>query len=162
MDDRMREAMSIVRSNSVISGAVVLIPIPIIDLAGIAGIQVRMIRDLAKVYDVEFTEIRGKAVASGLVGGILPYLLAEGSEGFLLSFAKTVPIIGPLVSLMAMPGFASASTYTIGKVFAQHFAGGGSLLDFDAEAKKRDIKKEFEQRRGAVEKDAAPAASLGR
>jgi hypothetical protein len=29
-----------------------------------------------------------------------------------------------------MPGFAAASTYAVGKVFVQHLAGGGSLLDF--------------------------------
>jgi hypothetical protein len=101
-----------------------------------------------KDLDLEFSEVRGRALASRVVGGILPYLLSEGSEGIFLSSAKTVPVVGPLASFIAMRGFAPASTYTVGKAFAQHLAGGGNLIAFDTEAKnskKIEIKKEFDQ-----------------
>ena len=54
-----------------------------------------------------------------------------------------------------LPGFASASTYAVGKVFAQHFAGGGSLLDFDTEAKKEEIAKEFTEARNEGKKSSS-------
>ncbi len=147
MEERMAEAMSIVRRASAWSAGAGLIPIPLVDISAITAVQVKMIRDLAKLYNVEFTDVRGKAVASGIVGSILPYLLTLGSSGYLLSLAKGIPIVGQAVAVVAMPGFASASTYAIGKVFTQHFEGGGSLLDFSADAKKDEIKKEFQQAR---------------
>lgn len=157
MDERMAEAMSIVRRSSAWSAGAGLIPIPIVDIGAIAGVQVKMIRDLAKLYGLDFPEVRAKALTSGLAGSILPYLLTMGS-GFAFSFIKVIPIVGTAIAIAAMPGFASASTYAIGKVFAQHFAGGGSLLDFDTEAKKEEIAKEFAQARSEGKKSPSKPA----
>src|SRR5690349_7468780 len=153
MDERMAEAMSIVRRSSAWSAAAGLIPLPIVDIGAIAGVQVKMIRDMAKVYDVEFNELRAKTLTSALAGGVLPYLLTMGS-GFAFSFMKAIPVVGTALGLVAMPGFASASTYAVGKVFAQHLAGGGSLLDFDAEKKKEEIAKEFAEARSEGKKSS--------
>ncbi len=158
MDDRMAEAMSIVRRSAAWSAGAGLIPIPLVDIGAIAGVQVKMIRDLAKVYGVEFPEVRAKALTSGLAGSVLPYLLTLGSSGYLFSMAKAIPIVGPVIAIAAMPGFASAATYAVGKVFAQHFAGGGSLLDFDTEAKKEEIAKEFAEARSEAKKSPSKPA----
>ena len=159
MDERMAEAMGIVRRQSGWAAGAGLIPIPLLDIGAIAAVQAKMIRDLAKVYGVEFPDVRVKALSSSLAGGILPYLLTLGSSGYLLSFAKVVPIIGPAVAIAAMPGFASAATYAVGKVFAQHFAGGGSLLDFDTEKKKEEIAKEFAEARDGKKTASKPAVA---
>ncbi len=155
----MAEAMSIVRRSSAWSAGAGLIPIPLVDIGAIAAVQVKMIRDLAKVYGVEFPDVRVRAISSSLGGSILPYLLSVGSSGYLFSMAKVIPIIGPIVAIAAMPGFASAATYAVGKVFAQHFAGGGSLLDFDAEAKKEEIAKEFAEARDEAKKSPSKTAA---
>ena len=118
MDDRMAEAMSIVRRSSAWSAGAGLIPIPLVDIGAIAAVQVKMIRDLAKVYGVEFPDVRVRAVSGGIAGSILPYLLSVGSSGYLFSMAKVIPIVGPVIAIAAMPGFASAATYAVGKVFA--------------------------------------------
>lgn len=158
MDDRMAEAMSIVRRSSAWSAGAGLIPIPLVDVGAIAAVQVKMIRDLAKVYGVEFPEVRVKAVTSGLAGSVLPYLLTVGSSGYLFSMAKAIPVVGTVIAIAAMPGFASAATYAVGKVFAQHFAGGGSLLDFDTEKKKEEIAKEFAEARNEAKKSPSKPA----
>jgi len=158
MDDRMAEAMSIVRRSSAWSAGAGLIPIPLVDIGAIAAVQIKMIRDLAKVYGVEFPEVRVRALSSGLAGSVLPYLLTVGSSGYLFSMAKAIPIVGPVIAIAAMPGFASAATYAVGKVFAQHFAGGGSLLDFDTDAKKEEIAKEFAEARNEAKKSPSKPA----
>jgi uncharacterized protein (DUF697 family) len=155
----MAEAMSIVRRSSAWSAGAGLIPIPLVDIGAIAAVQIKMIRDLAKLYGVEFPEVRVRAISSGLGGSILPYLLTVGSSGYLFSMAKAIPIVGPVVAIAAMPGFASAATYAVGKVFAQHFAGGGSLLDFDVEAKKEEIAKEFSEARDEAKKTSSKTAA---
>jgi uncharacterized protein (DUF697 family) len=159
MDDRMAEAMSIVRRSSAWSAGAGLIPIPLVDIGAIAAVQIKMIRDLAKHYGVEFPDVRVRAISSSLGGSILPYLLSVGSSGYLFSMAKAIPIVGPVVAIAAMPGFASAATYAVGKVFAQHFAGGGSLLDFDVEAKKEEIAKEFNEARDEAKKTSSKTAA---
>lgn len=158
MDERMAEAMGIVRRSSAWSAGAALIPIPIVDIGGIAAVQVKMIGDLAKLYQVEFPEVRAKALSGGLAGGVLPYLLTLGS-GYAFSFVKAIPVVGTAIGLAAMPGFASASTYAVGKVFAQHLAGGGDLLNFDAEKKKEEIAKEFTEARAEAKKPSKPAVA---
>ncbi len=157
MDERMAEAMSIVRRSAAWSAGAGLIPIPIADIGAIAAVQVKMIRDLAKLYQVEFPDVRAKALSSALAGGVLPYLLTMGS-GFAFSFLKAIPVVGTAIAIAAMPGFGSAATYAVGKVFAQHFAGGGSLLDFDPEAKKEEIAKEFAEARSDAKKSPSKPA----
>ncbi|HEV2547119.1 MAG TPA: DUF697 domain-containing protein [Stellaceae bacterium] len=157
MDDRMTEAMGIVRRASGWSAGAGLIPIPLVDIGAIAALQVKMVRDLAKLYGVEFPEVRAKALSGGLAGGVLPYLMTMGS-GYAFSFLKTIPVVGTALGIAAMPGFGAAATYAVGKVFAQHFAGGGSLLDFDLEAKKEEIGKEFAEARTEAKKSSGKPA----
>jgi uncharacterized protein (DUF697 family) len=47
------------------------------------------------------------------------------------SALKVVPVVGMLVSGFVMPVLSAGATYAIGKAFVQHFASGGTLLDFN-------------------------------
>ena len=47
--------------------------------------------------------------------------------------------------MVTVPIFAGASTYAVGKVFHQHFASGGTFLDFDAEKTRGYFSQLFEQ-----------------
>ena len=44
---------------------------------------------------------------------------------------KGLPVVGTALGIVAVPAFASGLTWAIGKVFVQHFASGGTFLDFD-------------------------------
>lgn len=105
-----------------------LVPIPIIDVATIVGVQLRMLSQLSKYYGIEFSEERGKGLVSSLIGGIATESIAHGSIGSLI---KSIPGAGTLFGMIAMPVSAGATTYAIGKVFTQHFASGGNLLNFN-------------------------------
>jgi uncharacterized protein (DUF697 family) len=105
-----------------------LVPIPIIDVAAIIGVQMKMLSQLSKYYSVEFSEEKGKSLVSSLIGGIAAESIAHGSIG---SFLKSIPGAGTLFGMIAMPLSAGATTYAIGKVFTQHFASGGNLLNFN-------------------------------
>ena len=48
-----------------------------------------------------------------------------------MSLMKGVPLIGLTVGALAMPVLAGATTYAVGKVFVQHFASGGTFLNFN-------------------------------
>lgn len=107
-----------------------LIPFPLLDVAAIAGVQLKMLKEIADAYEVPFSEHRGKSIISALVGGVATPGLAFGTAGSLM---KAIPLVGQTAGMVAMPIFAGATTYAVGKIFIQHFASGGTFLDFDPE-----------------------------
>jgi uncharacterized protein (DUF697 family) len=110
------------------AGGAGLIPIPLVDVLTVAGVQIQMLRRLSQIYDIPFSENRGKSAIAALLGATIPATSGMG----MASVLKVVPLIGtPLGSLM-MPALSAGATYAIGKVFIQHFASGGTLLDFHA------------------------------
>ena len=139
-----------------------LIPLPIVDLAAISTVQLRMLRSLCDVYGEPFSENQGKALISALLGGIVPTKLAWGP---IRSLLKAIPVVGPLAGAAAMPLFAAASTYAVGHTFIHHFESGGTLLDLDP-AKLRDyVAKQYREGRdsllGGKPTPAEPAAPAG-
>ena len=140
MTDRETQARATVKKYMYWSMGAGLIPIPVVDLAAVTGIQLRMIGDLAKQYNLTFSRDAGKALLGSLVGG---GATAAGGP-IAASVVKGIPLIGQTAGVAAMPAAAGASTYAVGKVFIQHFESGGTLLDFDPERVRAHYAHEFE------------------
>jgi uncharacterized protein (DUF697 family) len=118
--------MKTVRNYSWISAAVGLIPLPALDIVALIGVQLKMLSDLAGLYKIDFTKNLGKESITALIGGGAP--IAGSGFGYLV---RSLPVIGPAIGLFAVPAFAGASTYAVGRVFIMHFESGGTLLTFD-------------------------------
>jgi uncharacterized protein (DUF697 family) len=86
-----------------------------------------MVRRISQIYDVEFAENRGKALIASIAGSIVPATSGIGAASVL----KAVPIIGTIAGGFVMPALSAGATYAIGKAFIQHFATGGTLLNFN-------------------------------
>jgi uncharacterized protein (DUF697 family) len=125
--DRRARATEVVKRLSLWSGAAGLIPIPLVDLAAVGGVQIEMLRRISKIYGVPFSENSGKALIAGIAGSMIP---ASSGVG-MTSLIKGIPGIGTAVSLLTMPTLSMGATYAIGMAFIQHFATGGTLLDFN-------------------------------
>lgn len=125
--DRGEAAAKLVDRFALWSGGAGLIPLPFVDIAALAAVQLQMLRKLAAIYDVRFTENLGKSVLASLAGTLIP---ATSGMGF-ASAAKGIPVVGTAVAITAMPALSAGATYLIGRVFIQHFASGGTLLDFN-------------------------------
>lgn len=119
-----------------------LIPVPFVDLAAVSGVQLKMLSDLSKLYEVKFSENRGKAIISALLGSVVPNSLAGGGVGSIL---KMIPLVGTFLGGISMSLFSGAATYAIGKSFIQHFESGGTFLDFDPVKVKDYFKTLFEE-----------------
>jgi uncharacterized protein (DUF697 family) len=109
------------------SGVAGLIPVPLVDAVAVGGLQVQMLRRISQIYDVPFSENRGKALIAALVGSTIPATSGIGAASVL----KMVPVFGTIVGAFVMPVLSAGATYAIGKAFIQHFASGGTLLDFN-------------------------------
>ena len=99
------------------SGVGGLIPLPFVDVLAVGGLQLQMLRRLSQIYDVQFSENRGKAVIASLAGTMIPVTSGMGAASAL----KSVPLLGTIASAFVMPVLSAGATYAIGKAFIQHF-----------------------------------------
>jgi outer membrane protein OmpA-like peptidoglycan-associated protein/uncharacterized protein (DUF697 family) len=129
--DQKKKAVKITRFRSLLATGTGLIPIPVVDAAGILTIQLWMIRDLARVYGIPFKKHIAKSLIGTLVGNI-------SSVGII----KFIPGLGGLLGGGAVAVSGGAATYALGKIFTQHFDQGGTLLTFDP-IKSREYFKEL-------------------
>jgi uncharacterized protein (DUF697 family) len=139
------------------SGVAGLVPLPVIDVVAVGGLQLQMLRRLSQTYDVAFSDNRGKALIASLAGCMIPATSGMGAASAL----KFVPVFGTLASAFVMPALSAGATYAIGKAFIQHFESGGTLLDFNPPDYREFVKAQKEMwdsrsKRGA---GSAPASS---
>ena len=140
--ERRREmAAHLVDRFALWSGAAGLIPVPVVDWVTVGGVQIQMLRRLSQIYDVAFSENRGKVLIASLAGSMVPASSASG----VASLAKSVPILGALVSVFVMPVLSAGATYAVGRTFMQHFELGGTLLDFNPPDYREFIKAQKEK-----------------
>ncbi len=125
-DSRRARATKLVERFSLWSGAAGLIPVPFVDMAAVGGVQIQMLRRISQLYGIPFSKNRGRALIAGLAGTMIPVTTGIGIS----SFIKGVPLIGTAVGAITTPALSVGATYAIGMVFVQHFATGGTLLDF--------------------------------
>jgi uncharacterized protein (DUF697 family) len=126
-EPREEVASKLVDRFAIWSGVAGLIPLPVVDLLAVGGLQVQMLRRLSQIYDVEFSANRGKALVAALAGTMIPATSGMGAASAL----KTVPIVNLLAAGFVMPVLSAGATFAIGKAFIQHFESGGTLLDFN-------------------------------
>jgi uncharacterized protein (DUF697 family) len=124
-------ASQVVDRFSLWSWAAGLIPVPIVDVAAVGSAQLLMLRRLSEIYGVPFSENQGKSIIASLAGSILSANTAMTGAMTVGSLVKGLPGIGWAVGALSMPVLAAGATYVIGKVFIQHFASGGTLLNFN-------------------------------
>jgi Uncharacterized protein/domain associated with GTPases len=125
---RHAAADEVVKRYSLYAAGGGLIPLPWLDLAAIAAIELKMVAELGEIYDLPFERDRVKPIVASLIGGYTSLQLGTGAGGSLL---KSIPLVGSLLGMVAVPAFAAGVTFAIGKVFITHFASGGTFLDFN-------------------------------
>jgi uncharacterized protein (DUF697 family) len=137
---RHETAAKLVDRFAVWSGVAGLIPLPGVDVLAVGGLQLQMLRRVSQLFDVQFSENRGKALIASLAGTMIPVTSGMGAASAL----KGVPLFGMLASAFVMPVLSAGATYAIGKAFIQHFESGGTLLDFNPPDYKEFIKAQKE------------------
>ncbi len=110
-------------------------PIPIVDVALVTGVQLDMLSKIADIYGVDFNRERGKSIALALVGTSVGRLGA--------SAIKAIPGVGTVLGISSQVIISGATTYAVGKVFQEHFKSSGNLEDFDVNKMEPEFTKFF-------------------
>lgn len=136
-------ANSIIRNHMIWSMGAGFIPVPIADFFAVTAIQLDMIRQLSRLYDVDFKETSGKAIITSLSGASVARM---GSR-----VIKFIPGIGSILGGVTLAILSGGSTYALGEVFKSHFESGGTFLDFDVSRLKRVYDEKFEKGKKVAE-----------
>ena len=126
-EQRRAFAVKLVERFALWSGAGALIPVPFVDMAAVGGLQIQMLRRISQVYGIPFSKNVGKSFIASIAGTMIPATSGIGAA----SLFKSVPVVGTIVSGIAMPTLSAGATYAIGMTFIEHIVSGGTLLDFN-------------------------------
>ena len=137
---RIDKASAIISNKCKWSGAAGFIPVPYLDLAGLAAVQVKMVSELAELYGKTVQQQAIKTTVATLLGTLTT---AGFAAPVAVSTVKLVPGLGSVAGGISMGALGAAATYAIGKVFVNHFEGGGTLTNFDVDKVKDDLKNAF-------------------
>ena len=139
-EERKAFADRLVDRFAIWSGVAGFVPMPVVDVLAIGGLQIQMLRRLSQIYGVPFSENSGKALIASLAGTMIPTTSGIGAA----STMKFVPVLGALTAGFVMPALSAGATYAIGRAFVQHFETGGTLLDFNVPDYREFVRKQKE------------------
>lgn len=130
-------ADKVIREHMVVAMGAGLIPLPLADWATTTAVQLNLIRKLAALYEVPFFSDLAKGLLTSIVGATA----VRGGA----SLVKLIPGIGWIAGGLTTSVLSAAMTYAVGKVFASHFAKGGTLRDFDLLTARRVYESAFQE-----------------
>lgn len=136
--ERGKHADTIIRNHIIWAMGAGFIPVLIADVFAVSALQLDMIRQLCRVYDIDFSETQGKAIVTSLTSTTIARITAG-------SVVKLIPGVGSILGGVTVSVFAGASTFALGEVFKKHFEMGGTILDFDPARLKKLYKEKFEK-----------------
>jgi len=157
IENREQVATKLVDRFAIWSGVAGLVPLPVVDVLAVGGLQLQMVRRLSQIYNVEFSENRGKGLIAALAGCMIPATSGMGAASAL----KAVPVLNILAAAFVMPVLSAGATFAIGKAFVQHFESGGTLLDFNPPDYREFVKaqKEMWESRSSARRSSSTTAT---
>jgi uncharacterized protein (DUF697 family) len=118
-------ANDIVNNNIALAMGAGLIPLPWVDFAAITAVQLKLGKELAEHYKVNYKEEQIRGIVVALIGA---YTSTAAASTAGTALAKSIPGLGSVIGVVTLPLVAGAITYAVGKVFIQHLESGGTFL----------------------------------
>lgn len=142
MDENKRlkdDSVNMIINNHVLwSMGAGFIPIPLADMVAVSYIQMDMIKQLCKIYNIDYKDNELKATITSITSAGL----VKAGAGRLV---KMIPVVGSALGGVAVSALSGASTYAVGHAFRLHFEQGGTFLDFDLNKLKKSYNDLFEK-----------------
>jgi len=103
------------------------LPVMLADILAVTAIQVEMVRQLSRLYELPFERTKVKMVILALLTNTLVHRGAR-------SLAKGIPLVGWIFGGLSMSVLSGAATLALGKVFKAHLEAGGHWPELDADS----------------------------
>jgi uncharacterized protein (DUF697 family) len=126
VERRQSLAHAIVERHANYSAIGGVIPLPLVNVASVTAIIVRMVKRLTELYGIPYRRDRARAIVIGLVGGAMPTGLSTVTASALFYVVPGSHLVGMAVSSVT----ASACTRRLGRIFIEHFESGATLAEF--------------------------------
>lgn len=94
-----------------------LVPLPVVSIASLTAINMRMVQALSKLYGASFQRDRTRSLIVGIVGGAVPAGLGSATSSTLMWIVPGALLAGMGISAVS----AAALTRGIGMVFVESF-----------------------------------------
>jgi uncharacterized protein (DUF697 family) len=107
----------IVEQNGTLAALSGLAPLPAVNVAGVAAIIMRMLKQLSGLYQVQFERDRTRSFVISILGGAAPTGLGAATVATIGLVAPAPAFLGLAVSALT----AAAVTRAIGEVFIESF-----------------------------------------
>jgi uncharacterized protein (DUF697 family) len=137
MESKRDKANEIIQTHVMWASGAGAVPIPLLDIAAVTAVQMDMLKQLCRLYEIDFNESSGKSLISAVAGSTLARIGA--------SFIKSIPGVGSLLGGMSMSILSGASTYGMGQVFTSQFEAGNGLFNFDMNRAKKEYDEQYEK-----------------
>ncbi len=141
-EEREHAARRVIRDTMWWSMGAGLVPPPFADVVAISSVHLGMLKALAAIYDVKYSDDRGKAVIAALTGSLIAHVVARDVT------ADTIAVTAgsePFLGSMSLWQYAGASGYAVGRILAHHFATVGTLTDFSPARYGQYFREQFEE-----------------
>ncbi len=125
---REDRAMAVFMKHAPYIAGAVIVPLPLVETVWVAGVQLKMLKEISDIYGVPFQRNAGKAAIGALVGGHSAFSAAKVASEL---FMRSVPVLGYAARVISTAGLGLAVSYALCKVFVMHFESGGTFLTFD-------------------------------
>ena len=153
-DISFKEITKIIASFSAKASAIAALPVPIIDIAGVTFVQVRMVNEIASKYGIDSGD-KSKLIISSLASNLTGRLITTAMEE-LASTAKVDQLLGKTLIKATISGFITTLT---GEVYADHFKNGGTYEDLSFTGAIDYFKRQLNSNRVSVDNVAQAALS---
>lgn len=137
-DRQSAKSEEVIKAHVIYSTGAGLIPLPVVDMAALLGIQISLVHKLGNIYGNEGSFQRKR------VRRWIRILSTDLGVAGIFSGIKAIPLVGSLVGMFGTPLYSAAATYALGRVFLLHFAQGGTLLDFDPYTTRQFFRAEYD------------------
>ena len=147
--ERKNDSLHTIKNHVIAAMGIGILPVPGLDLIALTGVQLSLLRKVGRLYGHSLTDEAGKKLLGALLGGYLPLVVTAP----LASLLKFIPGVGVAAGVLAQSTLAGATTYAVGKLFAQHFESGGTFLDVKLSDMSSKFKQQVEEGKAFVQKN---------
>jgi|GEM_PF-730782 len=141
-----KRANDIIIKSTAKASTVAALPIPLVDVAGVTYVQVKMVEKIADTYGQTINDATRLIITSAVAS----FIAKLGTElfGKVTTASKLEKVIGESLIKASLAGFVTTVT---GELFVYHLKNGGNVDELGFESFKNYVQEQFQSERLSID-----------